>query len=422
MTDRKKKYKQSDFQDPSRDHKKWLIGLSILMKIIVMVFTIHIAKSFVDAYDFTYYYYNIDLLFSGMLPYVDYSIDYPIFALIPMIIAYIPSQFLGGLPAFIFIFQSLMIICDIIIVMCIYDIVYKIYKDHRISLIASIIYLLSFSTSYFIITKYDAFPTCLMMVGLQYIICNDSTNSKLYGYISIISGIFSKFYPVIILPFILIYNSKTTSLKNEMVSLLKIAIPFVLILLVPLYILNPKSIDAYIFATGGGNVIYANTFTFTIYTWIYDIFKFGISSTTISSMLYVCGGLIGLFLLYYMYKLPNQNPIILIKIIALTLITIIMCTKFHSPQYVVWYTPLICILVSNDVIKFGSWMLLQIIMFINFPYMFGKLYINTSYLFQYPTPNWQFALVLFTLEYLLLIGCVWIIIDPKSLFTKEVFE
>jgi hypothetical protein len=101
-------------------HIFYLILISIITKLLVLFTTVAVFHSFVDLFDFGYYFDHCLMIVNGQIPYVDFSFDYPPIAIVPIIIAIIPALLTHDVSAFIGSFQILMIACDILISICIY--------------------------------------------------------------------------------------------------------------------------------------------------------------------------------------------------------------------------------------------------------------------------------------------------------------
>jgi hypothetical protein len=91
----------------------------------------------------------------------------------------------------------------------------------------------------------------------------------------------------------------------------------------------------------------------------------------------------------------------------IALVAIVACSKYHSPQYMMWFTPILCILVAGDLFKMVVFYLLQGIWYIKFPLTFWTLWTNTYYVEPLPKAGGQLALFFFTLEYVVLFYLVW---------------
>ena len=93
-------------------------------------------------------------------------------------------------------------------------------------------------------------------------------------------------------------------------------------------------------------------------------------------MMYGLMGIAMLYLLYNAYRDTEKRPIMLLKTLLCAFIVVIFFTKFHSPQYIVWFTPFLCLLVADDLYKIILFYIVQVFAYIEFPLMFGSFYTN----------------------------------------------
>lgn len=390
-------------------HLLILVAACILMKFIVAFFTTTVFHSFIDYFDIgTYFNHTLPLL-EGQIPYIDYQIEYPVLALLPILMALAPAVLANDVVVFILSFQFLMILCDVVTTVCVYLIALKIWDEKRAFLSAGL-YVTSFSAAYFVITKYDAFPTCLLMLALLFTLYG----MKMKGYLCSGLGFFAKIYPAIAIPFFVLHNAKTTSLKEEIISALKIIIPLCVILFIPFLLLRPEVIKTYLFTTGSSAAVYANTLTYTVYAYLQGIGHLGITMETCSMVMYLIMGLIAIALLWSAYRDPEKRPVTLLKLIACALIAAVLFTKFHSPQYIVWYTPLLALLVADDLKKIVLFYLYQALAYIEFPLMFGSFYTNLEYTNPVGSAAWYGTLLFFTAEFVVFILLAILVVRPEG--------
>lgn len=392
-----------------RNHIIILIIASLLTKFFVLFVTTMIFHSFIDYFDFGFYLEHALMIVQGQLPYLNYNFDYPLLIFVPILIALMPALFFHDALVFVYTFQILMALCDLIIILCIYFIALRIYNE-RTAFIAALIYATAFATAYFVLTKYDAFPTSLLMLGVLFTVYG--MNMK--GYLSIGIGFFAKIFPAIAFPFFILHNSKKTSLKNEVITVFKVMIPLLVIFLLPFLVIRPDAIRTYLFATGATVGVYANTATYTLYSWLNGIGQFGILPDGVSIMMYGMLGIIILYLLYTSYVDTEKRPVTLLKTLLCAFIAVIFFTKFHSPQYTVWFTPFLCLLVADDLFKVILFYIVQALAYIEFPLMFGSFYTNLEYTNPVRSYGWYLTLLFFTLQYLVLLILVFAIIRKKD--------
>lgn len=408
-----------------KNHRKnllILVGIAILTEILVVFIAPLVFKTFIDTWDYQVYYNTIVVPFMnrGELPYINYDWEYPPFMLVPVILATVPSVILSNNVAFFITFPILMTLCSLATLICIYYTTIKIYNNRKRAFIAAFLFATAFSTSYFTITKYDAWPTCLLMIGVTCTIYGGTL--KQYGYVATVFGFFAKIYPAAILPFIVIFNAKTTSIKNEIIDLLKVAIPLLVILFVPMILINPQSIGTYLIQTASGKGAFSTSFVYTIYSWIHGILGITVQVSMISLILSLTMVVLLLILGYLAYIDKGKRPVILLEIILCVLVTIVAFSQYHSPQYMMWFIPILAILVSGDIVKMTIFYVFQVIEFIKFPLMFGSFYTNQSYINTLMSPNGHLTLAFFTIEYIVLFYLVWASTKNLKILTSETIK
>ena len=190
-------------QKTVKRHIFFLILASIVTKIILVFFTTGVLHSFIDLFDIGFYFEHAMKLVQGQLPYIHYNFDYPVLIFIPIILALIPALAFQNAMAFVYTFQVLMVLCDIVTILCIYFIGLKLWNE-KMAFYSGMIYATAFSTAYFVLTKYDAFPTCLLMGAVLFTVYGMNTR----GYISAGLGFFAKIFPAIAFPFMILNNTK----------------------------------------------------------------------------------------------------------------------------------------------------------------------------------------------------------------------
>lgn len=392
----------------------FLILVSLVTKFLILFATTSVFHSFIDFFDFHYYLEHALSVTNGKIPYLDFGFDYPPLAFIPIFLAFIPAYLLNNIFAFVYSFQILMVICDTIIIICIYLIGLKIYNE-KTAFIAAFLYATAFSIAYFVLTKYDAFPTCLLMVAVLFTIYGMNTR----GYVVVIAGFLAKIFPIISIPFVVLYNTKTTSLKQELYTILKIGIPVTAVLLLPVILLKPGVLVSYFSASLVRTDIYVNTATCTIYAYLHDVMNLGISTTIISNLMYLLMGFVLLVLVVFTYVDPKKDPRHLLKLLLLSIFTVVFCIKYHSPQYIVWFTPFVCLLIADTLYVVTAFYFTQILTYLEFPFLFGTLYTNDKYISPVGSYGWYLALFFFTLEYAAYIVLVYLAIKPSVSHLKK---
>lgn len=417
---KKRQLKKEELTSGMKQHIKYLVGLSIISKLFLFILTVVILKSGMDTFGIMYYYEHAVSVFNGSYPYISYYYEYPLLSFVPVIIALIPSLLVNSILLYIIIFSILMVICDCITTACVYLIARKIWDDPKRAFISACLYISAISAAYFVMIEHSAFSECLLMIGLTLVIYGkDVFKSSLNEYVAFVCGYFVKVYPIIALPFIILHKSRSTSLKQEIISSLWAIIPISIILFLPLFILNPESIKTFIPARMDIGY-FPNTIIWTLHVWLHDIAKISVAIDTVLIFIYICMGIAFLILFYSAFKYKKQDPLVLIKFVLCAIMIIVLSFKVRSPQYVVWFTPLMCILISDSVYKMGLFYFTQILAYIEFPLTFGLLWTNIEYTNPVYSTNWYIALILFTLQFSGLVVLTWVAIEPVKLY-KTIF-
>jgi hypothetical protein len=392
-----------------RQHIIYLIFASLLTKSIILIATPTFFNSFIDLFDISFYLKHGIMLTQGQIPYINYFFDYPILVFVPILISLVPALMFQNAMVFVYSFQVLMIACDIVTTICVYLITLKL-SDKKTALYAGLLYATAFSAAYFVLTKYDAFPTSLFMVALVFTIYGQ----QMKGYVATAAGFFAKIFPVIALPFIVLYNAKDCSIKEEILNVFKVFIPLTAVLILPLLIFRQDIINTYLPIRTGMDY-YSNTVTFTIYSWLHNVFGLGVTIDTILTIMFACMGVGLLALVYTAYAYPTKDPRLLLKLVLCSIVLVIFCVKVRSPQYLVWFTPLLCILAVDDIRKIIMVYIVQALAFIEFPLMFGKFYTSIQYTDTTLSSGWFITLFAFTLEYLALFVCLYFLVNPREI-------
>ncbi len=395
-----------------KQHALYLILAVVLAKLCIAFFTTVVFHSFVDLFDIGYYLEQGLLLTQGQIPYVNFDFAYPILLLVPIVIALVPALLFNNGMAFVFTFQALMVLCDIVTVLCIYLICLKLWNE-KTAFFAGLLYSAMFSAGYFVITKYDSFPTAFLMLALVFTLYGHAFR----GYAASITGFFIKVFPGVALPFLILYNAKKTDLKQEIISAIKVGLPLFVVLFLPLFLLSPDTLKIYI-PVRSELGYYSNTLTFTLYSWLHDVLGLGISIDIVSAGMYLVMGVGILALLFTAWKLPQHDAKLMLKLVLCAIVLVVICAKVRSPQYIVWFTPLLCILAADDIKKIAALFVFQALAYLEFPLMFGAYYTALTYTDPALSGGWMVTLVMFTLEYLALLACVWLVVDPQRIVSS----
>lgn len=340
-------------------HRNLLIFTSVITKIFIVL-------KFVDMHDYDIYYRAILNIVQGALPWASgVNFYYPPLSVLPMIIAFMVSL-VGGANGFILTMWTLMIVCDAVTTLCVYYIAMKLYSE-QIAFIAAMLNATAISSAYFVVYRFDAFPTCLAMLAVLTTVYGDKTK----GYLLTVAGLFTKVWPILLYPFLWIYNSRDNSIivegrERAFWFLLAGSLIFGLMI----WIGYNKFLEY-------SDTVYCNTIPYTVFQYL-QIMGVSIPFGIISNVFRIISIIIILCSIYYMYKHP-QTLTLLLKLILLTLMATIFFSQYRSPQYIVWFSPFAALLIANDIWGIVGYICVQILAFIEFPLVFYTLYVNNHY-------------------------------------------
>ena len=181
------------------------------MKFFTIILATRVFFSFIDLFDITYYLNFAAKVYAGKIPYVQFSLDYPQGVLLSILLPLVLVIISGGLPAlvagnpmgYVFFHQALMCLFDLGTVILVYLIGLRLY-DERKAFFAGILYATAFSSAYFVLTKYDAYPTFFLVLAVALFIYGRETGAYLSG----AWGFLVKWFPVFALPYFLILDLK----------------------------------------------------------------------------------------------------------------------------------------------------------------------------------------------------------------------
>jgi hypothetical protein len=410
-----KKFDKKPVDHTTRNDIIKLCLLAIAVELAVFAITVWVLNLFVDSWGMKVYLETIlaPFVLHGQYPYVDYFWEYPIVMVLFVFIAAIPAIVADAPQWFFYTFPALMTVCNLAVVALTYILTLKIYGSRKRAIIAGFLYATAFTAAYITMTNFDPIPTMFVMLGLTLTIYGGE-RMKSAGYLSYIFGFFTKIYPVAILPFLALYNAKKSNIKDEIVTIIKVGIIPFLILFVPIYLLNPASIDTYLIRNAAGKEIFVASFVYTIYAWLNGMIGLPVTVYMVSTFMTFV--LIGTFVVlgYLAYKYPYQNPVFLLQVTLVALVAIIACSKYHSPQYMMWIMPILCVLIAGNLVQMGIFYFLQALWFIKFPVAFWEFYTNNEYTNPIRSAGGSITLMMFTVEYLALFYLVYSIVKRRT--------
>ncbi|MGA2699273.1 MAG: hypothetical protein ABSE74_06505 [Methanoregula sp.] len=351
-----------------------LIAATLLTCFWTIIITNFVVNTFLDTYDAGLYYQAMTNVFSWMLPWVN-GVDfrYPPLAIVPMAASYLMSIVTGDQGWFLISMWILMIVCEIITVFCVYLIARKMYPEYT-AFIAALLTATAISSTYFTLTKFDAFPTALMMLAILFTVYEDKTK----GYLMSVAGMFAKLFPVGAFPFIWIYNSEGTSLIYEGKKRVFWIAGISAALLAGFWVMGYNRFLEY------ASEIYCDTIPYLVSQYL-SMAGINIPFPIISNVFRILTVIAILLIVWWAVTGPKTIAR-MIQCTLLSILVVVFFSQYRSPEYIVWFTPLIALLSADSYFGIALFSAIQFIEYIDFPWGFNKIWVNANYTSQWAIP------------------------------------
>jgi len=378
-----------------------LILLPVTTVIFVGLFGRLATGNFADLFDFQIYYTAVENILGGRMPWAGgVEFYYPPLAFVPLLIAYAVSLFGGGPFVYVLLLWVQMIVCSVITTFCVYFTGLKIYPE-KTAYLAAALNATAISVAYYSLCRFDAFPACLAMLAITAALYGDRTT----GYLASVLGLFAKIWPIVVLPFLWIYNARKTSVIEEgkqraFAFLAGGGLLFGLMIL--------AGYDKFL---GYAGRVYCNTVPYAVHQYL-QIAGIVVPFDSIAVLFRLLTVVIILGALYLMYRQPG-NIILMLKLMLAVIIVIILFSQYRSPQYIVWFTPLAALLVAGDLRGILVFVAIQVMGYIEYPLGYNVFWVNDRYV-----SGW--GIVFFTVFFLMIGLLVWRAFLAEYVEKKEV--
>jgi uncharacterized membrane protein len=380
-----------------------IIILSIITKLVLVFLRYYVFYTYFDLFDTTLYFnYAVNVL-HGMVPYVDFSVEYPQLFFVAALLPLLPAVIVQDANAYVPAFRVLMSLFDILTAVLVYLIAIRLF-DQKKALLSGILYAASFASTYFVITKYDPFPTFLLMFSIFLFIYG----KELGGYFTSGIGFLAKWFPAILLPYYLMFDLKRKRNKNEIIRALLFTALGILIIILPFLLLNYTGfLDTYSRHIGRSSEAFSLIFYVDFI--LNNLAGLTRSFEAVSIFLML---IIQVLFIWYYWKFKNAEYKTLCSFIFFSIFIFVIFNKVFSPQYMLWLTPFFALFLADSLQNIGLFFLNQIWLYLEFPVLFKEIYYTDS--FYTGTGNVFFSapFVFFTIKYLLLL-LIFIIIFKK---------
>jgi hypothetical protein len=381
-----------------------LVMISIAMKIFTLIFTSGIG-SFIDYFDIAYYEKFAVHVFNGMIPYVNFTVDYPqglfFIILIPYALVVMFGAATNPLPMYALTHHIIMTMFDTGTIVLLYLIAVKIYNRRR-AMVSALMYATALSASYFVLTKYDAFPTFLLMLSIAFYIYRKETA----GYLAGAFAFLSKWFPAVALPFFVLNDIKKGVERKTILKNIGYAVAAVLIVMVPFLVMSPSGfIETY---TVNANVpVLTHGFIYYL-DFIFRTSFFGDISFYLMAIAELA--LLGLY-----YLQPKKDDKTLIAYIAFAIFAFVIFNRAASPQHLQWLAPFLALFLSSwygAIVFYG----LQAVLYLEFPLVYGTFYDNTVGYGAARGIYWMItSFLIFTMKFMFLFFAMMLLNDERRI-------
>jgi uncharacterized membrane protein len=324
----------------------WQLALFVLAHLVIFVFIFH--SIYKTPYSATGIYFDYaSKVLNGALPYRDFSLEYPPFALVFFLL---PRLFASTWARFSIYYQTEVLIFDLIGLLIIYLIARRLGKS---SWKLMSVYTLAFLAIGPIIgQQYDVFPAVLTLLSLYFF----WRGKHKISWLLLALGTMTKFYPAVIAPVFVFYYLRNRQYRNLWSGVLIFALTC-LIVLAPFFILSPESIRNLITYHSQRGLQLESTYSAFLLvadklglTKVGTIFNYGswnltghLADLIAKASTYVLGLLLlAAYWFIYGQIRPGKSQFSRIGTYSLLLVTItLVASKVFSPQYLIWLIPLV---------------------------------------------------------------------------------
>jgi len=385
--------------DPAlfRRHLLTLVVLSIFTKLLVSFLTTSVFSSFIDYFDIGYYLKDATQIWMGKIPYVHFAYYYPPLSLVSVLLPLIIALLFNS-PIYILTHQILMCFFDIGTTLLVYLVALRFYDQKR-AFICGFLSATAISAAYFVLTKYDAFPTFLLILSLALFIYG----REAAGYAFSAIGFLVKWFPVVAYPYYLVYEHLQGKETRLLARRVLIGAVLVLVITLPFIVLSPVGfLNSYIL-----NVERTQAQSIVFYL---DYIANSLGGPSFfGSIIVPVMALIQLGLLAIYWRVGSKDLRVLCSFIFFAVVLVMVSNHVSSPQYIVWVTPFLALLLAGSLKSILLFYAYQVWVYLEFPLMFQILYTNSAYtqspaLFGIPG-----GFFFFTVKFALLAMILWIV-------------
>jgi hypothetical protein len=342
-----------------------LIFLSVFVKIIVFSASLYTPFEAVHTHLDLYYRYT-DSLFSGKLPYIDFTVEYPQLFFIPAILAFIPALIIHNSWAYFFSFMTLMYIIDAATIVCVYLIAIKLFGQEK-AFLCGLLYVTAIPAAFFIPITFDIVPTFFLMFSLVLYMYG----RQAAGYLSASAGTLTKWFPVFALPFFVVHGVKNGNDLKSVIKGISLSIFLFAASTVPFIVINYQG--------------FLNTYFFhfnriaELHSLIYygdALAKHFLNIEPFSRISMVLLVILEGVLVFWYYRFLKNDLLTLCYVVFLGIFFFLLVNKVFSACFIIWLTPFLALFLINSNREILLFYVMECIVYIETPLLFGIVYGN----------------------------------------------
>jgi hypothetical protein len=365
-----------------------LVFISILIKFMVSTCSVFSAYQAFTSDIGVYYSYALSVTM-GQIPYIDFTPEYPQFFFIPAFLAFIPSLFIPGFATFTVAFKILMYIADIATLICIYFIAIRLFGAKK-AFLSGLLYATAFSSVFFVPLTYDIFPTFFLILSLLlFVYARESA-----AYVSATAGVLTKWFPVFCLPYFVLHTCKNGNDTKKLRNGIILSAILVAVSIIPFIFLDLKSfLNSYLWHINRASEAHSLIFYLDSLTQFFFHFQPWQEYSLVLMIIGECA------LIIWYFRYLKGDYVTLVSLVCLSLFFFDLVNKVATPSYIIWFTPLLALLLINSKKQIILFYMFQLIMYLEAPVLLGIVYEpGTRYtVLENSLPS--FPLVFFTIKF-----------------------
>lgn len=337
-----------------------LVIISLFVKYIVYSLSFF-APYEVSGDDVRLYYSYASMVLGGHVPYIHFSVEYPQFFFIPILIAAIPLLIVHNLTVYSGSILVLMYSLDIATLALVYLAALRLFGKDR-AFLCGVLYATAFSATFFTPLTFDIFPTFCLLLALVLFIHRYEAS----GYISATVGTLAKWFPCFCYPFFFLYTIKNRISLHQTMKGILASSALLIISIVPFLYLKPDLfLETYITQIGRKTdphsiMYYADELTGAL---------FHIQPFSGISLILLTLGEIAIIAWYW--RSFNAKEISLFAALFLSIYFFMLVNKAGTPTFIVWVTPFLALFLINSYREIILFYLIQLIIYIETPLLLG---------------------------------------------------